>query len=199
MWIVYHEPKFKIVGLSPYGGKDSDKRQVIREIVNGLYKPEKLSEYKALQEVDAKKARQYLDAFPERLAITGNDKKPRISIREKERFSLYIEIDAPDKHPVDGIPEIKADGKSFTTISIQKIDDLAQKQTNKNDNEELFFRTDHGIIRDSTGKKDINSVKLENGVATVRLYSETVKRVATVKVFSEGDVLQDRTLRVEFI
>jgi hypothetical protein len=33
-----------------------------------------------------------------------------------------ITTEAPDKHPVDGIPE-SADGSSFTLITIQKIDE----------------------------------------------------------------------------
>lgn len=199
MWIVYHEPKLKIAGISACGEHDGEKKDVIKEIVNGLRRPEKFNEYNAIQETDPKKVVRYLDAFPDKLAIAGSSAKPRISIRDKERYLLYIDIDAPDRHPVDGIPEIKADGKSSTLITILKVNDLYQTQTKKTDTDEIFFRTDHGILRNKTGNKDINSVKLVKGKAVVRLYSEAVKRVATIKIFSVGSNLRDETLQVEFI
>ena len=67
------------------------------------------------------------------------------------------------------------------------------------DNEELYFRTDHGIIRDEKGEKDINKAQLQKGQVSIRLFSQTLKRVATVQIISPAPHLGDAFIRVEFI
>ncbi len=67
------------------------------------------------------------------------------------------------------------------------------------DNETLYLRTDHGIIRDEAGKEDINRVQLNKGQAKIRLFSEKLKRVATLQIISTEKYLEDAVFRVEFI
>jgi hypothetical protein len=83
-------------------------------------------------------------------------------------------------HPVDGIPEIPTDGSSFTTITVQKVDERWQPQTDRNDTDLLYLRADYGTLRSADGAEEIRTIKLEKGQATLRLVSEKARRVATV-------------------
>lgn len=199
MWVIYKKDQRKIIGLTALCDKDPNKKAAIKEIVKGSIKPGRLSEYDAIQVTEREKAREYIEAFPNRLVLTGKAKKPRLTIRVPEVLSLFIKIDAPDKHPVDGIPEIPADGVSSTLITIQKIDERSKPQRGARDNDQLYLRTDHGIIRNSDGNKDINSIRLRKGEAKIRLFSEKVKRVATLQIISANPNLRDKILRIEFI
>jgi hypothetical protein len=167
--------------------------------VGGSVAPGKLSEYDALQVSDGSLAQRYMEAFPRRLRVVGDAGKPKLVVRDPESFSLFIESDAEDKHPVDGIPEIAADGASSTLITITKIDERFKPQKGDGDSEELYLRTDHGIVRDEKGESDINKVQLTKGQAKIRLFSEKLKRVATLHIISAAPHLGDASIRIEFI
>lgn len=199
MWIIYKKTDRHIIGVTALGPKDSDKNTALTEVVKGSVNPGELSEYDALQVTDLVRAQRYMEAFPERLRVVGDASKPRLAVRDPESFSLILESDAEDKHPVDGIPEIAADGASSTVITITKVDERFKPQKGDGDNEELYLRTDHGIIRDETGENDINKVKLIQGQARIRLFSEKLKRVATLQVISASDHLPETSIRIEFI
>ncbi|MDH5575737.1 MAG: hypothetical protein OEY80_09655 [Nitrospirota bacterium] len=199
MWVIYKKSEQTIVSLSANGGLDPDKHTALKEAVDGLVKKGQYEDYDAIQVTDPQKADECMDAFPERLVITGTRQDPKVTIRDPEVFSLFITIDAPEKHPVDGTPGIVADGKSSVLISLTKMDERFKPQRTANDNDELFFRTDHGTIRDEEGVKELHSIKLKKGEAKIRLFSEKVKRLATMEIMSVGSSLQDRKLRVEFI
>jgi len=199
MWIVYKKADRQIIGITALGPKDPDKNAALAEVVKGSVNPGELSEYDALQVTDLFRAQRYMEAFPRRLRVVGDASKPRLAVRDPESFSLFIESDAVDKHPVDGIPEIAADGTSSTLITITKIDERFKPQKGDGDNEELYLRTDHGIIRDETGENDINNVKLVKGQARIRLFSEKLKRVATLQVISAASHLGEMSIRIEFI
>lgn len=199
MWVIYKKSDRQIIGVSALGVKDPDKSMALKEVVAGSVKPGKISEYDALQVSDRHLAQQYMEAFPHRLVVAGAASKPKLVIRDPETFALFIESDAEDKHPVDGIPEIPADGTSSTLITITKIDERFKPQKGDGDNEELYLRTDHGILRDEKGKKDINKVQLKKGQAKIRLFSQTLKRVATLQVITTAPYLDDTVFRVEFI
>ncbi len=171
----------------------------VEEGVDGRTEPGELGEYDAIQVTDRKKARDYMVAFPGKLVIAGTAKKPKLAIRDPKVFSLFITTDAPDKHPVDGIPEIPADGSSSALISIHKMDERSRPQRGAKDNDQLYLRTDYGIIRDADGNEDISSVTLEKGEAEIRLFSESVKRVATVQIMSVNPDLRGGIMRIEFI
>ncbi len=112
---------------------------------------------------------------------------------------LGLMSDANDFHVVDGIPEIPADGESFTTITIQKMTDEGKQLTRVKDDEEIFLRTNAGMIKDEKGYKEIRSMGLKNGKGIFRLYSEDRKRVATVEVISADPFLIDASIKIEFI
>jgi hypothetical protein len=199
MWIVYSKKDKQIVGLSPISDMDADKQTVLAETVKGLLKPGEAGDYDAVQVTEKEKADEYMAAFPEKLILTGAGKELKPTIREPEVFSLFVTTDAPDKHPVDGIPEITADGQSSALITVQKVDERNKPQKTAKDKDQFYLRTDHGIIKDAEGKKEINSIALKQGEAKFRLFSEAVKRVATLQILSAEPKLKSSTLRVEFI
>jgi hypothetical protein len=199
MWVVYHKAERKIVGLTANTDIDLDKETALAEIVHGLIDRRDLTEYDAVQVKDRQQATDYMANFPNKLALTETAAGLRVVIREPEVFSLYLTCDAPDKHPIDGIPAIAADGKSYTTISIQKIDERYKIQRGPQHTDLLYLRTNYGIIRNAGGNKDISSIKLKNGAAKFRLLSEPVKRVATVQIMSAKRDMPDTFMRVEFI
>jgi hypothetical protein len=199
MWVVYRTTERRIIGLTAHCDQDIDKETALAEVVEGTVRPGELSEYDAIQVTDGEKAHEYMEAFPDKLVLTGTARKPSLAIRDPEVFSLFITVDAPDKHPVDGIPEIPADGSSSALITIQKIDERFRPQRSVKDNEQLFFRTDHGAIRDVDGKEDINRIALNKGEVSIRLYSEKAKRVATLQIMSDSPDLRGAVIRIEFI
>lgn len=199
MWVVYKKAGREIIGLTAICGKELDKEAALQEIVEGSVSPGELGEYDAIQVTDREEARDYMAAFPDKLVVAGTARKPKLAIRDPRVFSLFISTDASDKHPVDGIPEIPADGSSSTLITIQKVDERSRPQSRAKDNDQLYLRTDHGIIRDADGDKDISSIKLRKGEAKIRLFSEEVKRVATLHIMSPNPDLPDRIIRIEFI
>ena len=199
MWVVFQRKERKIVGFTADGAEDMQKDAALREVVNGLVKPGDLGEYDAIKVTDRTKAAEYLEAFPDKLVVKGPLTNLQLAIRDPETFSLYITTDAKDVHPVDGIPEITADGKSFATITIQKIDDRYKPQSGKKGSDQIYLRTNHGILRDAEGTNDINSIKLKDGKAVFRLVSENVKRLATVQLLSTNQNLAAASYRIEFI
>ncbi len=199
MWVVYNKSNLKIIGLTSRFGTDSDKQTAIAEITKGTIKSGDQVEYDAIQVVDEKKTELYYNAFPNKLKIDNSTSELKLVIRDQEYFAIFVKVDAPDKHPVDGIPEIPADGVSYTVIILQKIDERKRLQTSENDNNLLYLRTDHGTIQDFTGKDAINSVNLVNGEAKIRLVSSQEKRVATIEILCKEPGIRGRTTRVEFI
>ncbi|MBI3273446.1 MAG: hypothetical protein HYZ53_30965 [Planctomycetes bacterium] len=111
---------------------------------------------------------------------------------------LVLTCDAPGKHPVDGIPEIRADGKSFTSILIQKVDLEGNSLASDADHDRVYLRTDGGLLTDPEGKQ-IWMVQLRNGAARVRLVSGRESRVAVIRVFNENLHLMPGQLSVEFV
>ncbi len=199
MWVVFQKKEQKIVGFTANGAKDLEKDLALQEVVSGLVKPGDISEYDAIQVTDRTKAAEYLEAFPDKLVVKGTPAEPQLTIRDPETFSLYITTDAKDIHPVDGISEIKADGESFATITVQVIDDRYKPHRGRHGAGQIYLRTDHGILRDEKGEKDINAITLKDGKAIFRLVSEKVKRVATIQMLSTNLDLPDTSYRIEFI
>src|SRR5215510_4845210 len=123
MWVIYKKANRAIIGLTAHGAKDFDKNTAINEVVSGSVKHGNVSEYDAIQITERRLAERYMTAFPHKLVVTGPESKPKVVVRDPESFSLHIESDAGDKHPVDGIPEIPADGNSSALLTITKIDE----------------------------------------------------------------------------
>lgn len=117
---------------------------------------------------------------------------------EPEFNQLTLTSDAKDFHVVDGIGEIPADGQSFTTITIRKLNSNGVPLQRDGDNEEIYLRTNAGIIKDIQGNQEIRSVQLNRGQGGFRLYSENHKRLATVQTVSANPFLADTSLNIEF-
>jgi hypothetical protein len=115
-----------------------------------------------------------------------------------EFYQLALSSDAKDFHVVDGIGEIPADGQSFTTITIRKLNSSGTPLQEDAHNDEIFLRTNAGFIKDTQGNQEIRSVRLNRGQATFRLYSENHKRLATVQTVSANAFLADTSISIEF-
>lgn len=200
MWVIYEKKDRKIVGMSADCEPDHDKKFALEEVVGGLVDSKPLNKYDAIQVTDREHARALLYAPRRSLVLRelAND-KVEVAIEEPSQSFITLSSDAPDVHPVDGIPEILADGESFTTISAQKTDERGQRLHSKDDNDQLYLRTDYGTIFSADGKEEINSIHLKKGETTFRLVSEKARRVATVQVFNADERVLDSTIRIEFI
>jgi hypothetical protein len=179
---------------------DLDKKFALEEVVRGLVDQEPLAKYDALQIEDRAQAQALMNAPREHITLREGAKgKIQLVVEEPSLSYLLMSSDAPDAHPVDGIPEIAADGVSFTTITVQKIDGRGQMQQSKNDNDLIYLRADFGALMSADGKEAITSVRLKKGQAVFRLVSEKARRVATVQAFNADSGLVDRSIRIEFI
>ena len=112
---------------------------------------------------------------------------------------LTLTSDAPDRHVVDGIGEVLADGTSYCTITIQKMDLNAVGVSGSEHQDELFVRTTGGSIMDEKGGQRIRSLKLRSGRAAFRLVSEPSPKIVTVSVFSRDPLLSKAEIQVEFV
>lgn len=200
MWVIYQKKERKIVGLSADCEPELEKDFALQEVVKGLVKAEAVHTYDALQVSDRAQARVLINTPLDQLVLRELPKgKLQVMIEEPRLSLLLLSCDAPDVHPVDGIPEIHADGASFTTITVQKVNESGKPRQGNGDNDLLYLRTDYGTLCNADGKAEINSIKLSKGRATFRLVSEKARRVATVQVFNADANLQDRSIRIEFI
>jgi hypothetical protein len=102
-------------------------------------------------------------------------------------------------HPVGGIPDIRADGASLTTIAAQRVDERGKPQQGNSDYDLLYLHTDYGTLFSAGGKQEITVIKPRRGQAAFRLVSEKARRVAIVQVFNADANLQDRSICIEFI
>jgi hypothetical protein len=200
MWVIYEKTNRKIVGLSADCETDLDKQVALKEVVNGLINPQPVSKYDAIQVSDRSRAGALHESPRQWLVLREAEKgKLEVVIEEPGQSFLSLTCDAPDVHPVDGIPEIAADGESFTTITAKKTDAQGKALQGKEDNDQLYLRTDYGTLFSADGKKEISSITLTKGQASFRLVSQKARRVATVQVFNADAGLLDRTIRIEFI
>jgi hypothetical protein len=200
MWVIYHKTDLKILGLSAHGDPDLEKGFAIEEMLQGMGNPGPREEYDAIQVTDLSQVLAYMRAFPDRLFLRqGPGGALQLVVETPKVFLLRLSCDAPDVHPADGIPEIPANGDSFTTITVQKVDEAGAPQEGKGDADLLYLRTDWGSLWSADGKEEINSLKLKKGQAAFRLVSEKARRVATVQVFNAEANLQNASIRIEFI
>ena len=112
---------------------------------------------------------------------------------------LALTSDAPDRHVVDGIGEISADGTSYCTIAVQKMDLNGVAVSGSEHQDELFLRPTGGVIMDDKGGQRIRSLKLKSGRAEFRLVSESTPKIVTVSVFSRDPLLPKAEIQIEFV
>jgi hypothetical protein len=200
MWIIYRKANQKVIGMTAHSKRDIDKQSALQEVVKGFAASGSPSDFDAIQVTDYDQAMSLMFARPDQMHLEKNsDGSLQISVVQPKISFLKLTSDAPDVHPVDGMPEISADGKSFTTITVQKVDERWQPQADRTDNDQLYLRTDRGTLQSADGTEEISSIKLKKGKVTFRLVAETAKRVATVQVFNADPNLRDGGIRVEFI
>lgn len=200
MWIVYQRKDRAVVGMTALSDRDLERNAAIDEVVKGLVNTGPARNYEAVQVTDFAEALKIISAPFHHVTIGENAKgKVQASIQAPQVCALLLRSDAPDVHPADGIPEIKADGTAFTTITVQKVGDGGEAQISRNDNDLLYLRTTAGTLRSADGKEEITSIKLKQGQGSFRLVSEKAKRVATVTIFNVDANLQDGSIRIEFI
>jgi len=120
-------------------------------------------------------------------------------LQEGVAAAFTVTSDAPDRHVVDGIGEIAADGASFTTITIQKVDVNGAALGGSGHEDELFLRTTGGVIMDGDGARRIRSVNLRSGRAAFRLVSEASPKLVTVSVLSRDPLVSNAEIQLEFV
>jgi len=200
MWIVYQKKDRKVAGMSAVCDPDLEKSTALDEVVNGLVNGGAMKNYDAVQVADFAEGMKIISAPVHHVVVSENSKgRMHVAIEAPQMWALLLRSDAPDVHPVDGVPEIEADGSSFTTITVQKVSERGEPQKSKNDNDELYLRTTAGTLRSADGKEEITALKLKQGQAAFRLVSEKARRVATVTVFNIDRYLHDASIRIEFI
>jgi hypothetical protein len=112
---------------------------------------------------------------------------PKELVKKDTLPEIDLSIDAPD-HDGDGIPEMKADGKSRITITASIRDEEGKIVTNANNI--IHFLTTGGVLSDRT-------VKCKNGVAKTTLQSVKETLTPTITAFSEG--IRTGEIKVEFV
>lgn len=112
-------------------------------------------------------------------------------VEPEEEVFLELSTDAPATSPIDGIPEVPADGKSKVTITVQKVSAASGRPlTGARHNNRLHIRTTAGTL-------SARQVNLEKGQASFTLRSSTETVVAEVRVWAE-ELPQPAMLRCEF-
>ena len=96
--------------------------------------------------------------------------KLQIAIEEPKISFLQVSCDAPDVHPVDGVPEIAADGESFATITVERFARGNHSKPIRITTCSTCAPTTAALFSDD-GHEEINTIKLR-GVATFRLVSK---------------------------
>lgn len=119
--------------------------------------------------------------------------------RQETPAFLTLTSDAPDRHVVDGISEVAADGTSYCTITVQKMDLNGGAVSGNKHQDELFLRTTGGVIMDDKGGQRIRSLKLKSGHAVFRLVSEASPKIVTVSILSRNPLLPKAEIQIEFV
>ncbi|WP_455392321.1 Ig-like domain-containing protein [[Eubacterium] cellulosolvens] len=113
--------------------------------------------------------------------------EPKQLVKKPHLPYVDLSIDARD-HDGDGIPEMKADGRSKVTITASIRDEEGKIVTNASN--EIHFLTTGGVLSDRT-------VKCKNGVAKTTLQSVKETLTPTITAFSEG--IREGEIKVEFV
>ena len=112
---------------------------------------------------------------------------------------LMLSSDAPNRHVVDGIAEIDADGRASCVIAVQKTDVRGVPLTGVENRDEIFIRTTGGLILDDAGTSRIRSIELRCGRASFRLLSDTMPKLVTVSVLSTDELTSSASIAIEFV
>jgi hypothetical protein len=108
---------------------------------------------------------------------------PTAALEPGAATHLTLSADAPDRHAVDGVGEIPADGQSYCTVTVERVGPGGDRAAGEEGAAEVFLRTTGGVIMDSRGRRHVRSVRLRRGRATFRLVSEEHPRLVVVQAF----------------
>lgn len=205
MWVVYRKSDGTVVGTTADSDIDMEKEKALAEVVagrEGLGDPEQYDAYQV-------KERGTLETFAEsaargraRVAPTQAGGMNIIVEKALGPTHVVVTVDATELHPVDNVPLVPADVGSFVVVTLQKTDDQGKALTAASeDGDEIWLRASYGTLRADTDERaqEIRMVKLEGGTASFRLYSEGVRRLATVQMLSANPDLILPGLQIEFI
>src|ERR1044072_7580917 len=118
MWVIYRKSDKKIVGMSAHSQRELEKQFALEQVVKGLVNSGSPGDFDAIQVADHAQVLAIMTTRSEYLTLEkGPEGKMQLSVDEPKISTLRLVSDAPDVHPVDGVPEVPADGKSFTTIT----------------------------------------------------------------------------------
>jgi hypothetical protein len=112
-------------------------------------------------------------------SVTTEQAKAVTALTRDRAAALTLSCDDTVTHPVDGVPELPADGTATISVRGPEAD------------EEVHLRTTGGTLLAADTDDRIRSVRLRSGTATFRLLADSVPRLVTVVAFA------DRNRRVE--
>jgi hypothetical protein len=224
MWVVFRKSDGMVVGASADSELDIDKKQALEEVVSGLVQHGSFEDYDAFQV----KERGTLATWGENVASGMVSVQPTqaggmdLAIQQPAAGSgpsvVTVSTNATDFHPVDNVPLLPGDGESFLRVTLQRVSQGGGGETSLvsrgedalrapigGDGEQLeddviWLRPSHGSIREDndTTLQELRFVRLVNGTATFRFYSEPAKRLAGVQMLSANPNLIVDSLLVEF-
>jgi hypothetical protein len=122
---------------------------------------------------------------------------PPVTLEAGAATRLTLSADAPDRHAVDGVREIPADGQSYCTITVERVGPGGERAAGEEGAVEVFLRTTGGVIMDNRGRRHIRSIRLRRGRATFRLVSEEQPRFVSLHAFDRKG--SARELQLEFV
>ncbi|HEX2571534.1 MAG TPA: hypothetical protein VH877_18380 [Polyangia bacterium] len=110
--------------------------------------------------------------------------------------SLRLAASVSQRHPVDQVGQLPADGKSSCTVTVEHLDPEGKLAAGMGE-EELYLRTTGGTLRDSAGNPTAR-LRLKAGRGTFTVVAEAVPRFVTVTVFGVLPTLRAE-LPLEFV
>ncbi len=222
MWVVFRKSDGTVVGTSADSEIDIEREKALEEVVSGLEERGSLEHYDAYQV----KERGTLETWAESVARGMVSVQPTagggmdLSVQQPAGGSgpsfVTVSTNATDFHPVDNVPLLPGDGESFLLVTLQKViqgggetslasggedaSRIAGGEEGGGEDDVIWLRSSHGSIREDndTTLQEIRFVRLVNGTATFRFYSEPAKRLAGVQMLSANPNLIIDGLQVEF-
>lgn len=111
---------------------------------------------------------------------------------------LTLEVDAPSRHPADGMPQLPADGTAFCTITVRKTAPDGTLRKGRGHTDQVFLRSTGGTLLGPDTDARVAAVRLKSGQAVFRLVAETAPRLVTVYAFAADPRLSAET-QLEFV
>lgn len=109
---------------------------------------------------------------------------------------LRVTVEAPGRNPVDGLPEVPADGASACTLTLTKVAPDGRPLDRAADNDEVYLRATGGRLTDAKGKP-LRRVRLSKCTARVQLMADEAPRLVTVTLLSPA--LPQVAVKVDFV